>query len=66
MTLMLMMILRWDNVNFMIILIWDDVDDVEVETLFTVRKSPAENGNVASDKISSAGGLGEGSPKVCI
>jgi len=44
----------------------DGVDDVEVETLFSVRKSPAENGNVASDKISSAGGLGEGSPKVCI
>ncbi|KAL5179793.1 Serine/threonine-protein kinase PRP4 [Glycine soja] len=41
----------------------DGVDDVEVETLFSVRKSPAENGNVASDKISSAGGLGEGSPK---
>ncbi|RDY02047.1 Serine/threonine-protein kinase PRP4-like protein, partial [Mucuna pruriens] len=39
----------------------EGVDDVE--TLFSVRKSPLENGNVASDKISGAGGLGEGTPK---
>ncbi|TKY69373.1 Serine/threonine-protein kinase PRP4-like [Spatholobus suberectus] len=39
----------------------DGVDDVE--TIFSVRKSPLENGNVASDKISGTGGLGEGTPK---
>ena len=42
------------------------LEDVEVETLFFVRISPLENGDVASDMISSAGGLGEGTPKVCI
>jgi len=44
----------------------DILHDVEVETLFCVRKSPLENGDIASDMISSAGGLGEGTPKVCI
>ncbi|KAK7310038.1 hypothetical protein RJT34_07236 [Clitoria ternatea] len=39
----------------------DDVDDVE--TLFSVRKSPLENGNVTSDMISGAGSLGEGTSK---
>ncbi|KAK7348772.1 hypothetical protein VNO80_23439 [Phaseolus coccineus] len=41
----------------------DILDDVEVETSFFVRISPQENGDVASDMISSAGGLGEGTPK---
>ncbi|CAJ1932323.1 unnamed protein product [Sphenostylis stenocarpa] len=41
----------------------DVLDDVEVETLFSVRKSPLANGNVASDMISGAVGLGEGTPK---
>lgn len=40
----------------------DDADYVEPS--FTVGKSP-ENVNVASQKISLAGGLGEGTPKVC-
>ncbi|XP_061375079.1 uncharacterized protein LOC133317248 isoform X2 [Gastrolobium bilobum] len=37
------------------------VDDGE--TSFSVGKSPPENGNVASDKISVSRGLGEGTPK---
>lgn len=44
----------------------DGVDVFEAESSFPVGKSPPENGNAASTKISgTAGGLGEGSPKVC-
>ncbi|OIW04666.1 hypothetical protein TanjilG_07801 [Lupinus angustifolius] len=39
----------------------NDVDGAEVS--FSVGKSPAKNGNVASGKISVAGGLREGTPK---
>lgn len=41
----------------------DDVDDVE--SSFAVGKSPPENEDVGSEKLPGAGGLGEGTPKVC-
>lgn len=41
----------------------DDVDNVEPS--FSVGKSPPENVNVRSEKVPGAGGLGEGTPKVC-
>ncbi|XP_027913453.1 serine/threonine-protein kinase prpf4B-like isoform X3 [Vigna unguiculata] len=41
----------------------DVLDDVEVETLFSVRKSPLVNGVVASNMISCSGALREGTPK---
>jgi len=44
----------------------DVLDDVEVETLFSVRKSPLVNGVVASNMISCSGALREGTPKVCV
>jgi len=41
----------------------DDVNDVEPS--FSVGKSPPENVDVGSEKVPGAGGLGEGTPKVC-
>jgi hypothetical protein len=41
----------------------DVVDDVEPS--FSVGKSPPENVDVGSEKVPGAGGLGEGTPKVC-
>lgn len=42
----------------------DDVDNVE--SSFSVGKSPPVNVNVGSEKVPVAGGLGEGTPKVCL
>jgi hypothetical protein len=41
----------------------DVVDDVEPS--FSVGKSPPENLDIGSEKVPGAGGLGEGTPKVC-
>lgn len=40
-----------------------DVDDMEQS--FAVGKSPPKNVDIGSEKVSGAGGLGEGTPKVC-
>jgi len=37
----------------------------DVEPSFSVGKSPPENVDVGSEKVPGAGGLGEGTPKVC-
>ena len=42
----------------------DVVDDYVAEPSFSVGKSPPQNGVAAFEKISGAGGLGEGTPKV--
>lgn len=40
--------------------------DVDVmEQSFAVGKSPPKNVDIVSEKVSGAGGLGEGTPKVC-
>lgn len=41
------------------------VDGYVDDQLFSVRKSPLQNGIAASDRTSGPGGLGDGTPKVC-
>lgn len=44
----------------------DGLDIFDAEPSFAVGKSPTQNGSAGSEKIpGTAGGLGEGSPKVC-
>ena len=43
----------------------DGTDAYDADPSFSVRKSPPQNGVPVSEKASGAGGLGEGTPKVC-
>lgn len=43
----------------------DGTDTYVADSSFSVGKSPPQNGISASERASGAGGLGEGTPKVC-
>lgn len=43
----------------------DGTDTYDDDPSFSVGKSPPQNGHPASERASGAGGLGEGTPKVC-
>lgn len=44
----------------------DGVDIFAADQLFSVKKSPPQNGVAASPQTSAPGGLGDGTPKVCL
>lgn len=44
----------------------DGTDTYDADPSFSVGKSPPQNGLSASERASGAGGLGEGTPKVCL